>query len=124
LNFIQIQIGDQKLVFIAAGLRNDFTPRIAEITFAVKLADFPGLLGTHTIDGGNKIGVRDRVRGLLEFPQIFGETSDRSGRIVDNFCAVQPENARALREMAIVTDINADSSVTCFENRIASVAPE
>src|SRR5258705_8765405 len=118
LNFIHSQISDQKLGLIAAGLRNDFTSRIAEITFAVELPDFPRLLCAYAIDGGNKIGVRDRVRGLLELPQIFGETSDRGGRIVDNLSAVQTENARALRKMAIVTDVHADSSVTCFENRI------
>ena len=44
LDFIEIEIGDEQFVLVAAGLRDDFAARIAEITLAVKFADFPGLL--------------------------------------------------------------------------------
>src|SRR5690348_17937520 len=56
-----------------SGLGNNFAARIAKITFAVKFADFPRLLGADAVDSGDKICVGDGVGGLLELPQIRSE---------------------------------------------------
>src|SRR5579862_889928 len=76
LDVVEVELSDEQFVFVAAGLGNDFSARIAEITLAVELANFPRCFDTHAIDGGDEILVGDGVRGLLEFPEIFGESSD------------------------------------------------
>jgi len=62
------------------------------------------------------------VGWLLKFPEIFGEASDGGGRVVDNFGAVEAEAAGAFGEVAVVTDVDADTGVTRFEHGIARVA--
>src|SRR5260370_13288172 len=100
LDFIEIQLGDKELILVAAGLLDDFAARIAEITLAVELADLPGSFGADAIAGGNQIAVGDGVGGLFEFPEILGEARDGGGRVVDNFRAVEAEDAGAFREVA------------------------
>jgi len=36
---IQIKVGDYDLIFVTAGLGNDLSPRITEITLAIELAE-------------------------------------------------------------------------------------
>src|SRR6266404_2502060 len=122
LDFIQVQVGDKQLVLVAASLRDNFPARVAEVAFPVELADFPGLFRAHTIDGGDEISVGDGVRGLLKLPQVFGKSSDRGGRVVDNLGAVQAENARALRKVPVVADVHANPCIARLENRIAGIA--
>src|SRR5882757_9982736 len=121
LNLVEIQLGDEQFVLVAAGLLDDFAARVAEVAFAIKFADFPGSFGANAIDGGDEIRVGYRVSGLLEFPEIFGETGDRGGGVVDNFRSVEAEDARAFREMAVVTDVDADAGVTSLEDGVAGV---
>ena len=82
----------------------------------------PRLFGAHAIDRRDEILIRDGVRGLFEFPEVFGEAGDRGRRIEDDFGAVQAENARALGKMAVVADVDADSAEARLENGIAGVA--
>ena len=67
-NHVQVEIGDYDLVFIAAGLGDDLAARIAEVAFAIKFSDVPGLLPAHAVDCADEITIRSRVRRLLEFP--------------------------------------------------------
>src|SRR5580693_2745800 len=106
LDVVEIEFGDEEFVFVSAGLRDDFSARIAEVAFAVELAYFPGRFGADAIDGGNEILVGDGVGGLLELPEIFGEASHGGGGIVDNFGAVEAEDACAFGEVAVVADID------------------
>src|SRR5260370_318884 len=122
LNFIEIQFGDEQFVLVAAGLLDDFAARVAGVAFAVKFADLPGSFGADAIDGGDEIGVGDGVGGLLEFPKIFGETGDSGGGVVDNFRSVEAEDARAFGEVAVVTDVDADASVTSLEDGVAGIS--
>src|SRR6266705_150474 len=122
LNFVKIQIRDEQFILVAAGLLHDFSARIAKIALAVKFADFPGSFRANAVDGGDEIGVSDGMGGLLKFPQILRQTGDRGGGVVDNFRAVKTEDPRALRKMAIVTDVNADAGVTRLENGVACVS--
>src|SRR6267143_2230574 len=89
---------------------------------AVEFADFPRMLGADAIDGGDEIGVGDGMGGLLELPKIFGEAGDGGGRVVDDFRAVEPEDSRALGEMAVVADVHADAGITSLENGVAGVS--
>src|SRR5438552_3953447 len=61
LNFIEIQLGDEQFVLVAAGLLDDFAARVAEIALAVKLADFPGSFGANAVDGGDEVSVGNGV---------------------------------------------------------------
>src|SRR5208283_4886545 len=99
-------------------LLDDFAARIAEITLAVKFADFPGSFGANAVDGGNEILIGDGVGGLLEFPKILGESGHGSGRVVNDFRAIQSQTTRALRKMAVVADVDADARVTRLEDGV------
>src|SRR6266436_4619204 len=122
LNFIKIQIGDEELILVTAGLLDDFAARIAEIALAVELADLPGSFGADAVDGGDKISVGDGVGGLLELPKIFGEAGDGGGRVIDDFRAVLAEDARAFREVAVVADVHADAGVASLEYGVAGIS--
>src|SRR6266705_620239 len=121
LNFVKIQIRDEQFILVAAGLLHNFSSRIAEVALAIKFADLPRSFRANAVDGSNEIGVGDGVGGLLEFPQIFGKAGDGGGGVVDNFRAVETEDPRALRKMAIVTDVNADAGVTSLEDRVTGI---
>src|SRR5260370_6988024 len=106
LNFIEIQFGDQQFILVAAGLLHDFPARVAEIALAVEFADLPGSFRADAVDGGDKVGVSNRVRRLLQFPEIFGKAGDSGRRVVDDFRAVESEDARAFWEVAARTKVN------------------
>src|SRR5258708_681862 len=122
LNFVEIQLGDEEFILVAAGLLDYFAARVAEIAFAVEFADFPGGFGADAVDGGDEVGVGYGMSRLLQFPKIFGEAGDSGGGVVDNFRAVEPQDARAFGEMAVVADVNSDASVARLEDRVAGVS--
>ena len=68
LNHVEIEIGDQHLIFVPAGLGDDLAARIAEVALAVKLADIPWRFPAHTINRTDEVSVGGGVRRLLEFP--------------------------------------------------------
>src|SRR5205823_8474456 len=68
---VEIKLSHHNLIFIAAGLGNDLAAWIAEITLTVKLANVPRSLFAYAVDGADKITIRHRMSGLLQFPQIF-----------------------------------------------------
>src|SRR5258708_35829056 len=115
LNLVEIQLGDEQFVLVAAGLLDDFAARVAEVAFAVKFADFPGSFGANAIDGGDEVGVGDGVGGLLKLPEIFGEAGDGGGRVVDNFRSVEAENARAFGKVAVPAGVSAPAGGTRLE---------
>ena len=123
-NHIQIKVGHHDFVFIPAGLGDDFPPRIAEVALAIKFADAPGLLNTHSIDGAHKVTVRHGMRRLLKFPQIFGKTGNGCRRIEHDLRPVQSENARTLRKMPVVANVDADPRIFSLEHRISKIARE
>src|ERR1700692_1866313 len=72
-NHVEIEIGYNNFIFIPAGLRDNFPARIAEIALSIELTNVPRFFDADTVDGAHKITVRNGMRRLLEFPQIFGE---------------------------------------------------
>src|ERR1700674_3559317 len=122
LDHVEIEIGDQHFVFIAAGLGEDLAARIAEITLAVKLSNVPWLFPANTIDRTDEVSVGRGVRGLLEFPQIFRESRDRCGRIKNNFRAVQSEHSRAFRKVTVIADVHSDACILRLKDGITHVS--
>src|ERR1700722_2164272 len=82
-NHLKVKVGHYDFIFVAAGLRDYFSARIAEVALAIKLANTPRLFDTHAIDGSDKIAICNGMRRLLEFPQIFGEPRYRRRRVED-----------------------------------------
>src|SRR5436305_4331826 len=79
-NHFKIEIGGEDFVFIAAGLGEDSTARVAEVALSVELANVPGRLGADAVDGTDEISIGYGVRGLFEFPQVFTQSGNGSGR--------------------------------------------
>src|SRR5882757_6013925 len=122
LDFIEIQFGNEEFILVAAGLLDDFPTRVAEIALAIEFADFPGSFRADAIDSSDEVGVGDSVRGLLKFPEIFREAGDGGGGVVNDFGAVEAQDARAFGKMPVVTNVNADARVAGLEDRITSIS--
>ena len=60
------------------------------------MADVPRRLATHPVQGAHEVSVRDRMRRLLGLPDLVGVARRRRGRVEDDLCAVEPEEAGAL----------------------------
>src|SRR5688572_9329497 len=76
----------------------------------------------HAIDRADEISIRDRVRRLLDAPEILRKSSHR-GRWVENyFGAVKTKRACPFREVPVVADINADACKRCIKRRITEIA--
>src|SRR5450755_381490 len=121
LNHIQVEVRHQHFVFVAAGLGKNLAPRIAKVTLAVKLANAPGFLFTHTVDGADKITVGDGMRRLLQFPQVFGKSSHGGRWIENDFRSVQSEGAGPLGKVPVVTDVHPDLGILGLEHGIPQV---
>src|SRR3989442_9219942 len=123
VDFVQVQLSNKQLVFIAAGLRDDLPARVAEVALAVELADFPRPLVADAVDGGDEVAVGHRMRGLLELPQIFGEARDGCGRVINNLRSVESQNPRALGEVAVVANIKTHARGTGRKKRVNPNVP-
>src|SRR5204862_3355349 len=103
---IQVEIGGQHLILVPRSLRDDLAARIAEVAGAIELADVPRRLDADAIDCAYEVAIGDRVRGLLQFPEILAEAGDCGRRIEYDLGAVQPERAGAVGEVTVVADID------------------
>lgn len=67
---------------------------------------------------------RDRVRGLLDLPDVVRVAGRRRGRVEDDLrsVCVEPGKAGALGEVSVVADVDADLGEAGLEDRIAEVA--
>src|SRR5205807_2017907 len=88
----------------------------------VELADIPWLLVADAIDRSDEIRVRDRVRRLLQLPEILRQSRDRCRRIENDFGAVQPERARPFRKMPVIADVDANVGILRLEDGITEIA--
>src|SRR5579862_8757408 len=68
---VEIKVRDNYFILIAACLRDNLTPRIAEITLTVKFADAPWFFRPHPVDRTHEISIGDSVGRLFQFPQVF-----------------------------------------------------
>src|SRR5947209_15790853 len=119
---VEIEIGDHHFVFVPACLGNDFPARIAEVAFAIKFTDVPGLLFANPIDRADKIAIRHRMRGLLQLPEILRQSRYRRRRVEHDLRRVQAQNACPFGKMPVVTDVNANAGILRFKDRITQIA--
>src|SRR5690349_11006954 len=123
LDHVHVEGAHHQLVLVLAGrAADDLAARIDEVRRPVELADVPRRLGADAVDRADEVAVGDRVRGLLELPQVLREARDRRRRVVDDLGAGEPERARTLGEVAVVADVRADRRVAGLEHRVAEVA--
>src|SRR5690349_6296583 len=87
-DLLQVELRGHQRVFVALGLRQELSARIAEVALPVKLADVPRRLESDAIDGADEVAVGHCMRRLLEPPQILGESGHGRGRIEDDLRAV------------------------------------
>src|SRR4051812_730203 len=97
-DLVHVEVGDDESVLIARGHRQHLAAWIAEVALAVKLADVPWRFVADAVDGTDKVAVGDGVRGLLELPEIFGESGYGGRGIHHDLSAGETELARALGE--------------------------
>src|SRR4030095_16470356 len=71
---------------------------------------------------GHEVAVGDGMRGLLELPQVLRQPRDRCRWIEHDLGPVQPQQPGALREVTVVTDVDADRRVPRLEDRVSEVA--
>ena len=102
--------------------REEVPARVDDVRRAVEAADVPRRLGADAVRRRDEVAVRHGVRGLLELPEVLREAGDRRRRVEDDLGAVQAERARALGEVAVVADVDADLRVPRLEDRVAEVA--
>src|SRR5262249_19215884 len=60
-------------------------------------------------------------RRLLQFPEIFAQTGNCSGRVEDDLGSVQTQSSSPLREMPIVANVDTDIRKLRFEYGITEV---
>src|SRR5918993_762398 len=122
LDQAQIEVSDDELLAVAAANRDDLPAWIAEVALAVKLADVPRCFVADSVDGADEVAIRDRVRRLLQLPEILGESRDRGRWIQHDLRAVQPEDAGAFGKVTVVADVDADASGGGVEHRVSEIA--
>ena len=113
---------DDQLVLVLRADGEEVAARIDEVGRAVEPADVPGRLGADAVAARHEVAVGDRVRRLLELPEVLREAGDGGRRVEDDLGAVQAEQPRALREVAVVADVDADRRVARLEHGISEVA--
>src|SRR3974390_1464553 len=70
-DLVEVEVGDDERVLVPGSYRFHLTPRVAEVRLAVELAHVPGLFLADAVDRADEVLVGDRVRGLLELPEIL-----------------------------------------------------
>src|SRR5262249_46225541 len=121
LDEIEIEVRDDQFVLVATRLRDQAAARVAEVALPVEFADVPRRLGADAVDGADEIAVRHRVRRLLELPEILGEPGHRRRRVEDDLRAVEAENPRAFRKVAVVADVDADLADRRLKHRVPGI---
>src|SRR3989337_2395437 len=67
-NLVEIQLGRDELGLVAGCGWGKLAARVAEVALSVELADVPRLLMPYAVDGPHEVGIRNRMRRLLELP--------------------------------------------------------
>src|SRR6185436_16287765 len=119
---VEVEVGGEDFVFVAAGLGDDLAARVAEVARAVELADVPGGLHAHAVDSADEVAVGHGVGRLLEFPKVFAQSGDGGGRIENDLRAGESQGPRPLGEVPVVANVDADADEGEIEDRVAEIA--
>ena len=79
-------------------------------------------LDADPVDRPHEVAVRQRVADLLDAPEVLGQAPAGGRRDEHDLGAVEPQGAGALREVAVVADVDADLADGGLEDRVAEVA--
>src|SRR5664279_2743587 len=120
-NLIHIQISRKHFVFVTRGLRDNLAARIGEVTRSVELADVPGRLCSHAINGCDEISVGGGVRRLFQLPQVLAQSRYRRRRIEHNLRTVEAQATGTLGKVAVIADIDADLCESQIEDGISQI---
>jgi hypothetical protein len=85
---VEVEVCHDEGVPVAGRFGNDLAARVAEVALPVKLADVPGLFVADAVDRPDEVAVGDGVRGLFQFPEVFGKPRDGRRRVEDYLRAV------------------------------------
>src|SRR6266511_5585611 len=108
LDHVEVHLGGDQLILVLRADRQEIAARVHEVGGAVELADIPRGLRADPVAASHEVAVGDRVRRLLELPEVLRQPRHRGRRIEDDLGAVQSQKPRALREVPVVTDVHAD----------------
>src|SRR5918992_3641556 len=112
---------DQLLVLVRSDLAHELAARIGEVAGAVEVV-LAERLDPDAVDGAHEVAVGHGMRRLLELPQVLAQPARGCRRDEDQLGAVEAQGACALREVAVVADVDADLADRGVEHRIAHVA--
>src|SRR5688572_29152299 len=73
------------------------------------------------IDRPDEVTISDSVSRLFQLPQILRKPGDRCRRIENNFRSIQAKHTCPLGEVAVVTNINPDTSEGGVESWITEI---
>src|SRR5262249_12089245 len=122
-NHVKIHVSHYDVVLCPLCARRDELPaRVDEITLPVKLTDPPRLFPARPVDRADEILIRHRMRRLLDLPHALRDPRHGRRRIEDNLRPVEPQAPRAIWEVTVVTNVNADLANLRVEHRVAHVA--
>src|SRR3546814_13662398 len=78
---------------------------------AVELADVPGRLAADPVHRADEAAVGDGRGRLLQLPEILAQARDRGRGVHDVLGTGQRQRAPALRDVAVVADVDAEPAV-------------
>ena len=59
------------------------------------------------------------MSGLLQFPKVLTEASDRRRGVGGHLCSIETEQSSAFGKMAIITNVDPYFAVLCLKHRVA-----
>ena len=111
----------QLLVVRVADVTDELATRVDEVGLAVEVV-VAERLDADSVDRAHEVAVGQRVGDLLDAPQVLAQAARRGRRDEDELGAVQAQRPRALGEVAVVADVDADLADGGVEHRVAGVA--
>src|SRR5688572_3897804 len=98
---VEVEVGHDQLVLVAAADREDLPVGVAEVRRPVELAEVPGLLAADAVVGADEVAVGDGHGRLLDLPEVVAVAGRRRAGHEDDLRAVQAEHAPAFGEVPV-----------------------
>ena len=102
---IEIEVRRDEFVGVLAPFGEDRAARIDEVAAPVEAPDVPRRFDAHAVDAAHEEAVGHGVGGLFEFPEVLAEARHGGRRVEDDLGAVEPQDAGALGDVAVVAEL-------------------